>query len=354
MEGTAAKASSRTFHDVRLVSGEILPEATIAYHAMGKLNAAGDNAVLVLHGYTTGPSMLEAGATVAEGSWSELVGPERAIDTERYFVVCPNMLGSSFGSTGPGSINPRSGKPYGADFPRITVKDIVATQALLVEALGIRRLAAAIGPSYGGYQALQWALSYPDFVERVVMAVSAPANPQSAGVQYLPMLTQLQAVPGWNHGLPPPGAMLPFLTQLRIATLRRCGVEAELAPRFPDKQARDAELQRLAREWAEVFDAGSLVVLARAAGDFDARADLGELRAPLLWVLSRTDAVFPPALAAELAPLLDEAGVRWSYFELDSEMGHLASGADAALWVGLLREFMETPPGEWRSWGLSR
>jgi len=351
MDGGAAIASQRTFQDVRLGNGECLPQATIAYRAMGRLNAAGDNAVLVLHGYTTGPSMLEAGANVAEGSWSALVGPGRAIDTERWYVVCPNMLGSSYGSTGPGSIDPESGKPYGACFPRIGVEDIVATQAMLVDALGIRRLAAVVGPSFGGYQALQWGVTYPDFVERVVAAVSAPFNPPGA-VAWAPMLAQLQAQPEWNDGHPAPGAMVPFLTKTRVATLARYGVEAELAERFPQVEAREAELQRLAREWAEGFDAGSLLVLARAAEGFDVRARLGELRAPLLWVLSRSDAVFPPALARELAPELDAAGARWSYLELDSDFGHLASGADAGLWAEALREFMQTAPADWRSWGM--
>ena len=351
MNGAAAIASSRSFRDVRLSGGGTLAEVTIAYRAMGRLNAAADNAVLVLHGYTTGPSMLEAGANVAEGSWSALVGPGKAIDTERWFVLCPNMLGSSYGSTGPGSMNPETGKAYGADFPRIGVEDIVATQAMLLDALGVRRLAAAVGPSFGGYQALQWGVMYPDFVERVVAAVSAPFNPPSA-VLVAPALAQLELQPEWNGGHPAPGAMLPFLVRMRMATLQRYGVEAELAARFPGEQARAAELQRIAREWAEGFDAGSLVVLARAAESFDVRARLGELRAPLLWVLSRTDAVFPPALARELAPLLDAAGVRWSYTELDSDFGHLASGADARLWSPLLAEFMATDAEQWRSRGL--
>jgi homoserine O-acetyltransferase len=348
-----ANAFSQTFRDVQLTGGAVLAEATIAFRTLGRLNAAGDNAVLVLHGYTTGPQMLEAGVHVAEGSWSELVGPGRAIDTDRYFVVCPNMLGSSFGSTGPGSIDPATGNAYGASFPRITVEDIVATQAMLVDALGIRRLAAAIGPSFGGYQALQWGVMYPDFVERVVAAVSAPYNPASA-VNVAPYLETLLGLPEWNAGHPAPGAMLPFLTELRVATLRRYGVDAELAPRFPDAAQREAELLRIAREWARNFDAGSLVVLAQAAADFDLRARLGELRAPLLWVLSRSDAVFAPTLAQELAPLLDAAGTRWSYVELDSDFGHLASGADARLWAEDLRAFMATPPDEWISWGLKQ
>jgi homoserine O-acetyltransferase len=344
--------ASRTFADVRLSGGGLLPECTLAWRSLGRLNAAGDNAVLVLHGYTTGPSMLEAGANVAEGSWSGLVGPGKAIDTDRYFVVCPNMLGSSYGSTGPGSPDPASGRPYGADFPDISVEDIVATQALLVDSLGIRRLAAVVGPSFGGYQALQWAVMYPDFVERVVAAVSAPYNPPGA-VQSAAVAALLATQPGWNAGHPAPGAMLDCLVRLRVDTLARYGVDAELRPRFPEAGARAAELQRLATEWAGGFDAGSLLTLARAAEQFDLRPRLQDIRAPLLYVLSRTDPVFSPELARELAPQFDAAGLRWRYLQLDSELGHFASGADSALWAAELRAFLDADPGEWRGQGMA-
>jgi homoserine O-acetyltransferase len=351
MTPTASTLQQRSFHDVSLATGGRLAEATIAYRTLGTLDADGGNAVLVLHGYTTGPAMLDAGANVAEGSWSDLVGPGRAIDTNRYFVVCPNMLGSAYGSTGPGSIDPATGAPYGATFPQITLEDIVATQKRLLDALGVRRLVAATGPSLGGYQALQWAVQYPHMVERVVAAVSAPYNPPSA-VQSAGLLALLAREPGWNAGHPAPGAMRGFLARLRADTLRRYGVETELQPRFPEAAAREVELQRLARDWAEGFDAGSLVTLAQAAEAFDLRARLGEIRAPLLMVLSRSDAVFSPGLAREFAPLLDAAGVRWRYVELDSDKGHVASGADAALWAGALRDFMAANPSDWTGGAL--
>ncbi len=347
--------SSRTHRstDFRLASGVVLRELSTAYTSLGTLNANGTNAVLVLHGYTTGPDMLEPGASAAEGSWSELVGPGRAIDSDRYFVVCPNMRGSSYGSTGPASIDAATGQPYGIDFPAITLEDIVAAQKRLLDALGVKRLAAVAGPSFGGYQALQWAVSYPQMVERVVAAVSAPCNPPG-GVTLAPLLELLAREPAWNGGHPAPGAMLDWLTHLRVQTLLRYGVDAELKPRWPDLSARAAELQRMAREWAGKFDAGSLLTLARAAAGFDLRARLHEICAPLLLVLSRTDTVFAPQLARQFAPLLDAAGARWSYLELDSDKGHFASGADAHLWSGVLREFMATAPAEWRSWGLQR
>lgn len=353
MSADAAVSGRHVMPVLRLASGQLLREATTAYRTLGRLDADGANAVLVLHGFTTGPAMLDAGANVAEGSWSDLVGPGRPIDSERWFVICPNMLGSSYGSTGPGSLDPASGRPYGADFPRIELSDIVAAQKALLDALGVRRLAAVVGPSYGGYQTLQWGVSHGGMIDRLVCAVSAPWNPPGA-VQSVGLLEQLSRQPAWRGGHPEPGAMVDWLTDLRIATLERYGIQVELAARFPDAAVRQAEVRRLARQWAEGFDAGSLVVLAQAAERFDLRGQLQALRAPLLMVLSRTDTVFSPALAREFAPLLDAAGVPWSYVELDSDKGHLASGADAALWAEVLRAFMATPPAQWHSWGLSR
>lgn len=342
---------THTTRGLRLASGAVLAEATTAYRTLGRLNAAGDNAVLVLHGYTTGPSMLDAGANVAEGSWSGLVGPGQAIDSDRCFVVCPNMLGSCYGSTGPASVDPATGRPYGIDFPRLTVRDIVDAQKDLLDALGVRRLAAVVGPSLGGYQALQWAVRYPGLVDRVVAAVSAPWNPAGA-VQSGSLRAQLEAQPAWNSGHPAPGSMVDWLTALRVNTLTRYGVDDDLRPRFPDPAARAAVVQRLARDWAEGFDPNALLTLALAAESFDLRGELQAIHAPLLMVMSRSDQVFSPALAREFAPLLDAAAVRWSYLELDSDKGHFASGADAALWADTLRRFMDTPPGAWVSWGM--
>jgi homoserine O-acetyltransferase len=190
-------------------------------------------------------------------------------------------------------------------------------------------------------------------VDRVVAAVSAPWNPPAA-VQSGALREQLAAQPAWNAGHPAPGAMVDWLTALRVGTLTRYGVDEELRARLPDAPTRAAEIQRLAREWAEAFDPNALLTLAIAAEDFDLRGQLHAIRAPLLMVMSRSDQVFSPALAREFAPLLDAAGVPWSYVELDSDKGHFASGADAALWSGTLRRFMETPAEAWVSRGMQR
>lgn len=336
---------THTGPDLVLSSGARLAAPTTAYRTMGRLNAAGDNAVLVLHGYTTGPSMLDADANVAEGSWSTLVGPGMPIDSERYFVICPNMLGSCYGSTGPASIDPDSGRVYGLAFPDLDVADIVAAQKALLDTLGVKRLAAVAGPSFGAYQAFQWAVSYPDMVERVVAAVGAPWHPGAPGAARA-ILARLEQDPGWNawregdrH------ALFDCLVAMRSATLARYGVDAELAPRLPSPEARAGEIARLAREWAADFDPMSLVTLMDAAESFDLRARLGAIAAPVLYVVSRSDEVFSPALAREVAAL--PAARDWSYLVLDSDKGHFASGADAGLWADVLRRFMDTAPAGW-------
>ncbi len=334
-----------------LASGEVLAEMTVAYRTLGRLNADGSNAVLVTHGYTTGPSMLDAGANVAEGSWSELVGPGKAIDSDTYFVICPNMLGSSYGSTGPGSINPATGKPYNLAFPRLAMADIVRAQKLLLDALGVRSLAAVAGPSFGAYQAFQWAVSYPSMVRRVVAAVGAPFNPASVGTSRA-ILDKLAAAPGWTRWLESgeQDAMLDTLTAMRINTLTTYGVDAELAPAIPDRGQRVARIAEMAREWASSFNPGSLVTLMQTAEQFDLRAQLDVITAPVLLVMSRSDPVFSPALARELSAL--PATRHWLYLELDSDKGHFASGADAAMWAGTLERFMNTEPAAWTVHGL--
>src|SRR5215813_12193507 len=124
---SAAESKSLVIRDFRLQSGGVIPEVTIAYRTLGRLSPARDNVVLVTHGNTSGPQMIDPGGPTGEGSWSEIVGPGKAVDTSRYFAICPNMLGSSYGSTNAASIDPLTGKRYGANFPDITVGDIVAT-----------------------------------------------------------------------------------------------------------------------------------------------------------------------------------------------------------------------------------
>ena len=328
-----------TFSAFRLANGESLATVTLAYATRGKLAADGRNAVLITHGYTSSHRMIEPGTTSSEGAWSQLVGPGLAIDTDRYFVVCSNMLGSSYGSTNAASIDPRTGKPYGSRFPALTVADIVTAQKRLLEHLGVTHLRAVVGPSYGGFQAFQWAVTFPDFMDGIVPVVTSPRPPQSDRIAGL--LTWFGSDPNWNNGdYYETGGVKETLTRLRIDTLTRYGLLDSLAERFPDPTARKAELRRIAAGWADAFDANSLFILGKAMESYDVAAQFSWIRVPVLYVLSRTDALFPPSLAPGVMADLKAAGVDADYFEIDSDHGHLASGADAAKWAPALAAFM--------------
>jgi homoserine O-acetyltransferase len=331
--------ASFSFPDFPLTLGGHLPEVTLAYVTRGRLAPDGRNAILVTHGYTSGPRMIEPGIASSEGAWSTLVGPGAPIDTDRYFVICSNMLGSSYGSTNAASIDPRTGKRYGSRFPKITVEDIVTAQKRLLDHLGVTHLHAVVGPSYGGFQAFQWAVTFPDFVDGAAPVVTSPLPPRSD--RRADLLKWFEKDPNWNGGdYYDKGDVYDTLTALRIDTLTRYGLAHTLSAQFPDPAARDAELRRIASAWAEVFDANSLFILGDAMALYDVAKDYRRIKVPVLYVLSRTDALFPPSLAPGVMAGLRDAGVDAEYFEIDSDHGHLASGTDAAKWAPALRTFL--------------
>jgi homoserine O-acetyltransferase len=343
-EGSVGIVETRKFTttNFKLESGTVLPQMTISYETYGKLAPDGRNAVLLTHGFTSSHHM--AGRTTAngaEGSWDGLVGPGKAIDTDRLFVVSSNMLGSSYGSTNPAARNPATGKPYGPDFPDITLVDIVGAQKALLDSLGVKHLVAVAGPSFGGYQVYQWGVTYPDMMDGLVAVVSAPKG--SGGEAAVKSLVDTLAKdPNWNGGwYYDKGGILTALTDMRVATLKRYGIDDQLAAQFPDKDAREAEIRKRAETWSRVFDGNSLVTLRKASVRFDAEKDLAKIKAKVLYVLSRTDKVFPPKpLATEVMAKLKAAGVTADYYEIDSDFGHSASGLDAAKWAPRLRTFM--------------
>jgi homoserine O-acetyltransferase/O-succinyltransferase len=340
----AADAKTFTTKDFRLQSGAVMPAVTIAYKTLGRLSPDRDNAVLVTHGNTSGPQMIDPGGSTGEGSWSELVGPGKAVDTDRFFVICPNMLGSSYGSTNAASIDPETGTRYGPRFPDITVGDIVATQRLLIDSLGIERLIAIVGPSYGGFQGFQWAVDYPGMMRGIAAVVTAPLVPRERAEGNVERLfATLTKDPNWNGGdYYDRGGVLESMIQIRSATLKTYGIETRLRTTMSDPVQIEAAVHNEAARWAESFDANSLLTLAKALRSFDVTAQLGKITSKVLYILSRTDKLFPPELAPSVMPALKAAGVDADYFLLDSEYGHSASGLDAHKWAPRLRQFMES------------
>ena len=320
-----------------------MPAVELAYETYGRLAADGRNALLITHGYTS--SHHAAGRNPANGNltgwWDSLIGPGKAIDTDKLFVVSSNMLGSSFGSTNGASINPHTGEPYGPDFPAITVHDIVAAEKALLEALGVEHLVAVAGPSYGGYQAFQWAVTYPDAMDAIVPVVTAP-KAQNVEGNLAELQARLATDPEWNGGrYYGSGGAKAVLTELRVEMLKRNGIEAALAPRYPDREAREAEIRKQSVDWARRWDTNSLVILRRGTIGYDTVKDFAKIRAKVLYVLCRTDRLFPPSIAPAVMHDLAAAGVGARYFEIDSDLGHSASGPEHAKWSPALREFLE-------------
>jgi homoserine O-acetyltransferase/O-succinyltransferase len=293
-----------------LESGERLPTLTIAYRTWGRLDARGDNAVLVCHGFT-------ASADV-ERWWSPLLGAQRALDPARDFVVCSNVLGGCYGTTGPTSLRPDGHGRWGGSFPEITIRDMVRAQAVLLEALGVRRLRLVIGGSLGGMQVLEWALVFPERVDAIApIAVSARHSAWCIGLS----AAQRQAIyadPRWRDGRyppdDPPRTGLAVARQMAMLSYRS---PAGLSARFSRSQgagghyAVESWLDHHGTALAERFDAASYVALTRAMDTHDVgrgrggwREALAGVHVPALVVSIDTDALYPPQEQEELAGAL--------------------------------------------------
>lgn len=328
--------SAREF---RLESGQTLPILELAYETYGTLSPRRDNAILVVHGYTSSHHAAgrnapgKQGRGVPEGAvgWFDaLIGPGKAIDTDRTFVVSVNALGSAHGSTGPNSIDPRTGKPYGPTFPEITLRDMVASQKLLVDSLGLTGLVAVIGPSMGGFQSFQWAVSYPGFMKGIAASVTAPRAPRRLGGLEA-LQTRLAGDPNWNGGWYYENGGIPgTLEQVRYETLLNYGQG-------------EAEAKVAAKSWAKIYDGHSLVTLRRAIDGFDITKQYDRLRkTKVLYVISKTDKLFDLTDCAAHALEMRKAGVDLTYVEMPSDKGHMASHADAAMWAPILGAFLKS------------
>jgi len=324
--------------DFRLENGASLPIVELAYETYGNLAPRRDNAVLVVHGYTSShhaagrnaPGKQGRGVAAGAVGWFDaLIGPGKAIDTDRLFVVSVNALGSAHGSSGPNCIDPRTGKPYGPTFPEITMRDMVAAQKLLVDSLGLASLVAVVGPSMGGFQSFQWAASYPGFMKAIVPSVSAPRSP--GGLERLEALKKrLASDRNWNGGwYYDNGGIADTLEQIRYETLLAYGQTPDAA-------------KALSRPWAEAYDGHSMVTLRQAINSFDITKDYAKLKdTRVLYVQSKTDNLFDIALCPAYVSDMRRAGIDITYVELPSDKGHLASHADAHMWAPILAAFMQ-------------
>ena len=344
----AVKAQTAHFDQpLQLKSGAELPAYDIAYETYGELNASRSNAVLVCHALNASHHV--AGFYEHEkdnlGWWDNLVGPGKPLDTRRFFVVGTNYLGSCFGSTGPASVNPATGKPWGADFPVVTVEDWVEAQARLADRLGIERFAAAIGGSLGAMQALQWTLSYPQRVRHaIVIAAAARLTPQNIAFNEVARQA-IMSDPDFHGGhyyekgvVPARGLriarMIGHITYLsgeamaeKFGRLLRRG-----APGFDFNVDFEVEsyLRYQGDKFSSYFDANTYLRITKALDYFDPAADFGgnlsaalaRAQAAFLVVSFKSDWRFPPARSRDIVrALLDNRRIV-SYLEIDAPGGH--------------------------------
>ncbi len=327
-----------------LESGADLPNASLRYALYGKLNAARDNAILVCHALT-------GSARVADW-WPDLFRDGHPLDVGKHCVIGINVLGSCYGSTGPQSIDPSTGKAYGADFPVVSIRDIVRAQAQLIEHLGIRQLRAVLGGSIGGMQALRWTVDYP---ERVAGCFSVGAAPLSAMGLALNHLQReiIRLDPAWNAGnydaAHAPVRGLALARGLATCTYKSPALFTERFGRNPDRSGGDplqshaanydvaGYLEYQGRIFNERFDANSYLVISRAMDSFDlsrgylSEADaLERIRARVLLVGISSDWLFPASEVRELAERIQNSNAVCNYIELHSDHGHDAFLAEAS------------------------
>ena len=332
---------------LRLKGGAELPSYEIAYETYGELNAGRTNAVLVCHALNASHHVAGYYAEQPEniGWWDNLVGPGKPLDTRRFFVVGSNYIGSCFGSTGPASINPATGKPWGADFPVVTVEDWVEAQARLADQLGIERFAAVIGGSLGAMQALQWTLSYPERIRHSIVIAAAPRlTPQNIAfneVARQAIMTDPDFHGGhyYDKGVVPTrglriARMIGHITYLsgeamaeKFGRLLRRG-----APGFDFDIDFEVEsyLRYQGDKFSTYFDANTYLRITKALDYFDPAADYGgslsaalaRAKAAFLVVSFKSDWRFPPARSREIVRALLDTRRIVSYLEIDAPGGH--------------------------------
>ncbi len=341
--------------------GGRLDEVTVAYQTWGELNEAGDNAAIVLHALT-GDS--QAGGD--GGWWEPMIGPGRPLDTDRLFVICANILGGCQGTTGPASLDPLTGRPYGMRFPLITIGDIVAAQRALVERLGVTRL-IAIGGSIGGFQALEWATRHPDLVGAVVpVAATGALDPQGIAMNEIGRRA-IMADPNWRGGeylsegvFPADGLaiarMVGMVTyhskeSMELRFGRNPAVRPSLYPSFGATFDVEGYLHYHGAGLVRRFDANSYLYLTRAMDQYDVARDggeaywLGQIAAPVLLVGIRSDWLFPPDAIQRLHRRLQALGKGATYVEIDSPHGHDAFLKEWGQLATLLTPFLRDQTG---------
>jgi len=326
--------------------GKTLSPVNIRYETLGELNSDRSNAVLILHALTGDAHVAGryADGSGKDGWWEGMVGPGKPFDTDKYFIVCSNIIGGCAGSTGPSSIDPETGKPYNTRFPVVTIPDIVRAQRRLMEHLEIDRWLAIAGGSMGGMQALQWAVSYPDAVGSVIaIATTARLSPQGIAFDWVGRQA-IMGDPKWNGGdygedVPEQGLaiarMVGHITYLSDESMhRKFGRRLQERDNYSFDFSRDFQvesyLEHQGRRFVERFDANSYLYISKAMDYFDLSieggGDIGKafasVKSPFIVVSFSSDWLFPPEHSKEIVKALRMNNVEVTYCDIESAYGH--------------------------------
>jgi homoserine O-acetyltransferase len=345
--------------------GGCLPEVTLAYESWGELSAEADNAVLIFTGLSPSAHAASSAQDPSPGWWEFMIGPGKAVDTDRFFVVCANSLGGCYGSTGPGSINPETGEIYGADFPDVTVEDIASSGYYLMRELGVEKLHAAVGSSMGGMSAIAYALQYPGQIENLVSI--------SAATQALPLTIALRSLqreiirsdPDWNGGRytddSRPLVGMSLARKLGLVSYRaadewnskfdrsRIPADKLTGKRFDHEFEIEKYLEYNAQKFINSFDPNSYLYLSRSMDLFDiaehgssisdGMSKLQIARALVIGVT--TDILFPSRQQREIAEVMRATGTDVDYVEIDSVNGHDAFLIDDEHFTPVVKKFLD-------------
>ena len=336
--------------DQQLDSGLTLSPVTIAYETLGTLNNEKDNAILICHAFS-GDSHV-AGFYENDpkqenpGWWNFMVGPGKAIDTDKYFVICCNILGSCMGSTGPSSISPETGKPYGLEFPMVTIGDMVTTQKQVLDHLGVKRLHSVIGGSVGGMQVLEWCVRYPEMIKSAI-PIATTMRHSALAIAFNEVARQAIMVdPHWNKGdyYQNPGPdlglavarMIGHVTYLSDEAMRRKfgrkrQDKEDFAFNFEANFQVESYLRYQGSKFAQRFDANSVLYITKAADYFDladdintqeSLQDLQGSHSKFLVISYTSDWLYPTYQAKELVQALKRTGQDVSFCEIEADCGH--------------------------------
>ena len=354
-----------------LACGASIGPLTIAYETCGRLNRNRSNAILVLHALSGDAHVAGTYAENDEkpGWWDFMVGPGKGIDTNRYFVICSNILGSCMGTTGPASIDPVTKRPYGLSFPMVTIGDMVVAQKALMDHLGITRLQAVIGGSVGGMQALEWSVRFPEMVDSAVLLATTTRH-SALAIAFNEVARQsIMVDPNWNHGnyyggqKPDMGLavarMIGHITYLsdesmRLKFGRRLQDKADFSFNFDADFQVESYLRYQGRKFVDRFDANAFLYITKAADYFDLERHYGQgsavaafanARSRFLVVSFTSDWLYPTYQSKAMVKAMKKNALDVSFCEIEAKWGHDAFLLPSQRLSGIMKGFLDGDSG---------